>query len=346
MKAVGLGAQPVDTMGRQGIGFWPVACALFKAMWPIKDNPRPSSIGTTVSARARYAVSYLKLAQALIGRLVKRLAVICIVKCYLVSGFAFASGLETVIPNCPHWLAAADDFLDDCKVHARDFRTTFYPSGDGGRGEQEQHRVWFASASADHHFLMGCTLGPGSSLRFLGIYYTAEPSVIAQANTAPIVGVGFDGDVALAVDSHTVTFVAVQPFDTRKVKTRWSNSTETSKNCQSPMGRDGVTRPMKPIYADFSRFDSEGIIEEGEFPDTKKVSKYLEFFPSSLPPEVIYSWHGVVIVTTSGSVFVKKDWFPRACSKGDPLRVANSPLLLHQLCRLRTHDQTLTDQAK
>lgn len=249
-------------------------------------------------------------------------------------GPAFASGLEKTIPECPRWLAEADDFLDQCKINARQFTTTFYPSG-GSRGEQEKHSVWFASAPANQHFLMGCTLRSNNSLSFLGIYYTAEPSSIEVANLAPIMGVGFDGDVTLLLDSHPVTFVAVRPFETSRVKTRWSGSREVFTNCLDPLGEDGAYHILlQSISADFSRFERDHIVEEGLFPGSVQTTEYKEFFPSDMRPQLIYSWYGVVLITSSGSLLVKKDSFPKICFDGNPQRVAQSPLLLHQLCKL------------
>jgi hypothetical protein len=127
-----------------------------------------------------------------------------------------AADLNKEIPNCAEWLASADAFLDECQAHARYFTRTFYPSG-GSRGEKEENSAWFGSGPANSHFLMGCTLRRDRALNFLGLYYTAEPSATAETNTAPILGIGFDGDVVLSVDGHPVKFVAVQPFDTPKV---------------------------------------------------------------------------------------------------------------------------------
>jgi hypothetical protein len=251
------------------------------------------------------------------------------------TGMASAAGLENAIPNCPEWLAGADGFLDECQAHARYFTRTFYPSG-GGRGEKEENSAWFAPAPADSHFLMGCTLRFDRTLSFLGLYYTAEPSAIAQANIAPILGIDFDGDVVLAVDRHPVTFTAVQPFDTPKVETRWSGSPRAALNCQSPLGEDGGYHLMRgSTFADFSRFDHEGIVEVGAFPSTKQSFKYIKFFTSTLPPQIIYAWGNQVLVMTSGNILVREDWFPRVCHQGVAERIASSPLLLHQLCRIR-----------
>ena len=244
-----------------------------------------------------------------------------------------AAGLENAIPNCPVWLMQADDFLADCQVRARYFTRTFYPSG-GSRGEKEENSAWFASAPSDSHFVMGCTLRFDRMLSFLGLYYTAEPPAIVQANTARILGIGFDGDVVLSIDGHPVTFTAVQPFDTPKVKTKWSGSLEPAVNCRSPLGQDGRYHLIRgDTFADFSRFDREGIVVAGDFASTKVAAKFLEFYPSTLPREVIYSWFNTVLVTTSGSVLVREQSFPRVCHEGVPERIANSPLLLHQMCR-------------
>ena len=246
-----------------------------------------------------------------------------------------AAGLENAIPNCPVWLTQADDFLADCQAHARYFTRTFYPSG-GSRGEKEENSAWFASAPSDSHFLMGCTLRFDRTLSFLGLYYTAEPPAIVQADTAPILGIGFDGEVVLSVDGHPVTFTPVEPFDTVKVKTRWSGSAKTAVNCQSPLGQDGGYHLMRnDTFADFSRFDREGIVAVGGFASTEVATKFLEFFPSPIPREIIYSWFNVILVTTSGSLLVREESFPKACHQGVPERVANSPLLLHQLCRIQ-----------
>jgi hypothetical protein len=252
---------------------------------------------------------------------------------FFAAGATWAAGLEDAIPNCPRWLAAADSFLDECKAHARHYTTTFYPSG-GTRGEKEEHSAWFASAPADSHFLMGCTLEADRSLRFLGLYYTAEPSAIAVANTAPIIGISFDGDVVLSVDGHPVTLLAVRPFDTAKIKTQWSGG-RAALNCQSPRGQDGGFHLKgRNIYADFSSFDREGIAAISGFPTAMGVFEYFEYFPSTLPREVIYASFPSVLVMTSGAVLVRKDSFMKACLQGIADRVATSPLLIHQLCRI------------
>jgi len=196
--------------------------------------------------------------------------------------------------------------------------------------------VWFASAPPDSHFLMGCTLGRDRMLSFLGLYYTVEPSAIAQANTAPILGIGFDGDVVLSVGGHPVTLTAVQPFDTPKVKTRWSGSRTVAVNCQSPRGQDGGNHLMRGnTFADLSHYDADGTLAVGFFPNTKETLKFVELFRSPLPREIIYSLSNVLLVTTSGSVLVRSDWFPKVCHEGVPERIANSPMLLHQLCRIQ-----------
>jgi hypothetical protein len=93
------------------------------------------------------------------------------------------------------------------------------------------------------------------------------------------------------------------------------------------------------IYADFSRFDREGVVAISNFPDKKKDFKYFELFPSALPRQIIYVWFNQVLVTTSGSVLVRQDSFSATCHEGVPERIANSPLLLHQLCRLQQINQ-------
>jgi len=246
-----------------------------------------------------------------------------------------AAELEKVIPKCPAWLSAADRFLDACQSNARYFTRTFYPNGDGP-GQKEENSAWFTIGAADSHFLMGCTLGRDRAPSFLGIYYTAEPPAIAQANTAPILGIGFDGDVVLSVDGHPVTFISVQAFDTPKVKTRWSRSRTTSLNCQSPLGQDGGYHLMRGnTFADFSTFDSDGTVAIGSFPNTRQRFHYVEFFPSERPRQIIYAWGNELLVTTSGSILVRTDWFPRTCHEGTAERIATSPLLLHQLCRIQ-----------
>lgn len=248
---------------------------------------------------------------------------------------ALGAALDQTIPNCPLWLAQADNFLDECKSHARRFTTTFYPSG-GARGEEERHGVWFSTASPGAHFLMGCTTRYDRSLSFLGIYYIAEPSAAVRANDAPILGVSFDGDVVLSVDGHPVTFTAVRPFSTKKVKTRWTNSASTALNCETSVGPDGGYNLMRErIYADLSRFDQDHTLAVSYINDSGKRSEYLEFFPSTVPREIIYAASTRLLVTTSGSILVQRDRLQESCARGDPERVANSPLLLHQLCRLK-----------
>jgi len=252
---------------------------------------------------------------------------------YQTTEIVSAAGLG--ITNCPEWLAAADSFLDDCHARARFFARTFYPSG-GDRGEREENGAWFSSAPADSHFLMGCTLRYDRALSFLGIYYTAEPSAIAQANTAPILGIGFDGDVVLSVDGHPVTFTAVQPFDTPKVKTRWSGSSTIGLNCHSPLGQDGGYHVMRSnTFADLSRFDADNTVAVGAFQNTTERFRYMEIFPSTLPRQIIYSWGNQLLIMASGSILVRTDWFPSTCHKGNSEMIANSPLLLHQLCRIQ-----------
>ena len=189
------------------------------------------------------------------GRVLRRLSASILVGSCIwcqIASLAWAQGLEKAIPNCPGWVAAADDFLDECKERARYFTRTFYPSG-GGRGEREQHSAWFASAPSNSHFVMGCTLGFDRSLRFLGLYYTAEPSAIAVANTAPIIGIDFDGNVVLAIDRKPVIFTAVRPFETTKVRTQWSG-VKTALNCRNPLVEDGVSHLKgEDISADLSR---------------------------------------------------------------------------------------------
>jgi hypothetical protein len=204
-----------------------------------------------------------------------------------------------------------------------------------GRGEREENSAWFISGATSSHFLMGCMLRRDRALSFLGLYYTAEPQAIAYANTAPIVGIGFDGDVVLSVGVHPPTFIAMQPFDTPKVKTRWSNSPATALNCQSPLGQDGGYHLMRGnFFADFSRFDIGDSVAVSSFPDPKERFRYLEFFPSALPREIIYFWGNQILVMASGSLLVRADWFPSSCHRGIPERIATSPLLLDQLCRI------------
>ena len=136
---------------------------------------------------------------------------------------ANAGTLDEDIPMCSDWLAAADKFLDTCREHARTFDTTFYPSGRGG-GEQEHHRVWFSTRNSNNRFVLGCVMHDNDALDFLGIYYTLFPEKIKDANRYPIQSVTFDGDVTLVADNEAVSFVAVQPFETAKIKTKWSRS--------------------------------------------------------------------------------------------------------------------------
>jgi len=247
---------------------------------------------------------------------------------------ALSEDLNSAIPDCPKWLAAADSFLDECNTRARYFTRTFFPGG-GSRGEKEEHSTWFAPAAGDSHFLMGCTLRVNRSLSFLGLYYTAEPSAIAQANTAPILVIDFDGDVVLSIDGHPVTFTAVQPFDTPRVKTRWSGSHTVALNCQSPLGQDGGYHLMRGnTFIDFHHFDIDNTLAISSFPDPKQRFQYVEFFSSALPRHIIYSWGNQVLVTTSGSILVRADWFPERCHGPFPERIAASSLLLHQLCRI------------
>jgi hypothetical protein len=298
--------------------------------------PRNLNNGKTASAiGSEEEMRKLNLIPQYSARLVRRLLFASCAFIYLhAASLTWAAGLENAIPDCPRWLAAADDFLDECKAHARYFTRTFYPSG-GSRGEKEEHKAWFAAAPSDSHFLMGCTLRFDGSLRFLGLYYTAEPSAIAVANTAPILGIGFDGDAVLSVDGHPVTFFAVRPFDTPKVRTQWSGGRTTAVNCQSALGEDGLYHLMgQNIFADLSHFDHDGRVDIGSLRRTQKSEPYVEFFPSTMPREVIYAWFHPILVTTSGSILVRKDKFPEACHEGIPERIANSPLLLHQLCRI------------
>jgi hypothetical protein len=247
---------------------------------------------------------------------------------------ASATELNTLIPLCPEWLAAADSFLAECQTHARYFTRTFYPSG-GSRGEKEENSAWFAAAPPDSHFLMGCTLRYDHTLSFLGLYYTAEPSAIIQANHAPILGIDFDGDVVLKIDDHPVTFVAAQPFDTSQVKTRWSTSSTVPRNCDDPVEKDGRYHFMRgSLFVDLSSFHDKKTVSIGASRSTTQMFRYIEFFPSSATGQVIYAWGAPVLVMSSGTILVRDDWFPRVCNEGVPDRVANSPLLLHQLCRL------------
>ena len=127
-------------------------------------------------------------------------------------------------------------------MHARPFSQRFYPSGIGSSdpngGELEEYSAWFSTAPAGSHFVMGC-MKNRHGLRFLGIYYTLEPSAIAQANTAPIQTISADGEVVLTIDNHSTSFVPVRHFSTTKIKTFWDDSPEINSNCAPSLGADG-----------------------------------------------------------------------------------------------------------
>jgi hypothetical protein len=249
-----------------------------------------------------------------------------------VSSQVLANGLEAIVPQCPLWVATAESFWEQCRTSARQFTRTFYPSG-GRLGVKEEHSVWFSTDTTSTHFLMGCVLKADRSLEFLGIFYAADPSVAVVANVQPIVGVSFDGDVVLSHDGRAVTLVPVRPFETSVITTRWSAKRAAPLNCQSARGADGGFHLMRnSIFADFSKFDREGTALIGEFPDVQRQAAYIELFPRSSTREVIYSWFTSLLVTTSGSVLVRKDRFPKVCTEGLPERVVKSPLLLHQVC--------------
>jgi hypothetical protein len=168
--------------------------------------------------------------------------------CLLVtSTMSSAAGLEKSIPDCPRWLANSDSFLEECKTHARSFTRTFYPGWAGGSGQKEQNSVWFSTASADSHFVMGCGLWMSGKPSFVGIYYTAVPSAIAQANTAPLMMVGFDGEAVIVVDGRPVRFEPMRPFVTKAIDTQWRRRPENDLNCADPLDADEVVSALGGI---------------------------------------------------------------------------------------------------
>jgi len=245
---------------------------------------------------------------------------------------AYAIGLEANIPECPRWVRLADDFYDDCRVHARYFTRLFYPGG-LEPGVPEQHYAWFYidPKSKNPHFLMGCMLQRDRSLRFLGLYYTPDPSAIAVANNAAIQGIEPDGNVVLSVNDFPVTLTAVRAFSTKKIKTIWKHAV----NCESPLSEDGYYYTKgERVLADLSRFDQDHTINIGHFQRTRKDVRYVELFPSGKPRDIIYQEGLLFLIESSGSVLVKKDWLEKKCTEGIRDRIAHSPWLFHQLCRL------------
>jgi len=289
---------------------------------------------------------------------------VCIFSCIPTLSLAWTEGLEKNIQSCPRWVAEADKFLAECKANARYFIRTFYPSG-GSRGEKEENSAWFSTASADGHFFVGCTLNFKRELSFFGIYYTLEPEVISQANTAPIIGIGFNGDVVLSIADHSVTFVPVRPFDTPSIRAAWPTSPARPLtpplncknpgtfahnfachefpaepiNCQNPRWTDGMYYMRRVAsYVDFSRFDQYGTIGMGSDPAMLEYYAYREFFHSSKPRDVVYMEFHSLLITSSDSVFIKNDDVSNFCSRNITKiiaeRLARSSFLSHQLCRV------------
>jgi hypothetical protein len=171
------------------------------------------------------------------------------------------------------------------------------------------------------------------ALDFLGIYYTLFPEKIKDANRYPIQSVTFDGDVTLVADNEAVSFVAVQPFETAKIKTKWSRSDNVSLNCAKSENSNGSHRTMSNMIADFSHFDQDGTVDLRVFPQALQKIRVLVFFSNERPKKMVYFRNGVLI-TTSGSLLVDADRFPNICLRSAPDRLQKSPFLLHQLCRL------------
>jgi hypothetical protein len=242
--------------------------------------------------------------------------------------------MELRISECPEWLAQADEFYETCKLNARSFDATFYPSGLGS-GEHEHHGVWFATAPENSHFVMGCSIGNKGNLMFLGIYYTAEPSAIAVANTSPIVGADFDGNVVLKVGRYPVTFTAVRMFVTEKIRPYRGIGHKESFNCNNPLGENGYYYSTSdPVRVNFSNFDSSSIIFISSFNGKDSPFEFVEFFKKGDDHQIIFHESSVILIDSSGSIFVNKEWLKTRCRPEHAARIIQSPMLFHQMCRL------------
>ncbi len=242
-----------------------------------------------------------------------------------------AFGLETMISECPRWVANADLFYSECKARARTFTRTFYPSG-GSRGELEQNSVWFSTDSPNPHFFMGCQLLKSGNLGFLGIYYTAIPAAITEANSAPLIEVGFNGEAAIEIDGHPVAFTPVRPFDTGVVETRWRGRPDV--NCNNPQTADGYYHAMSngSSYFDLSLLKDQSKITWG-VDDYRSTNVYIRLFSSGLSPQPIwYDQTKTVIINGDGSILFERDYFNKHCNLFNNLK--KSHLLSKGLCLL------------
>jgi hypothetical protein len=243
-----------------------------------------------------------------------------------------ANYLDRFIPQCSQWVVQADRFYDECKTNARYSHRVFYPSG-RGPGEPESNGIWFASAPEGSHFVMGCSLWRKGELSFLGLYYTTNPAILPELNTAPLQAVDFNGNAVLMKDGRSVVLTAVRPFDTEKVRTRARGMPWL--NCVNPMGPNGYYSGIQgSTEADFSRFDQDGTITLTD-KDFRKTARYVEFFRSSLPRDILFMEGSSLFIGSAGNVLVERRRIEQACTPGRPEAILVSPSIIHQLCPVR-----------
>jgi hypothetical protein len=252
----------------------------------------------------------------------------------LAQGAATATSdyLDRFIPQCSQWVAQADAFYDECKTHARYSHRVFYPSG-RGPGEPESNGVWFAPAPEGSHFVMGCSLWRKGELSFLGLYYTTNPAILPELNTAPLQAVDFNGNAVVMKDGRSVVLTAVRPFDTDKVRTRWRGM--RALNCADPLGLNGYYSGIQgSTEADFSRFDADGTVTLTD-KDFHKTARYIEFFKSSFPRDILFMEGSSLFIGSNGNVIVERSRIEHTCTYGRPDAILVSPSIIHQLCPVR-----------
>jgi hypothetical protein len=148
-------------------------------------------------------------------------------------GFTFAalsSAAATVDTSfdaqCPILFSQADSFGKACLANAQPFTTYF-------DGEPEYHSAYIGFASPGSHFGLGCALNAHHQIAYLGIYYTLNTDDFAQANSATITTVDFDGNIGVRLDGRLVNFIAIRPFETSTIPLPYY--AQGAKNCESPV---------------------------------------------------------------------------------------------------------------
>jgi hypothetical protein len=274
--------------------------------------------------------------------------------CFPISGVAEEtkpSDDTTFTAQCPKLLAIANDFAHECRKNARALTSDWYPAGHT-TPVKEYHAAYFRAVDSGSHFGLGCTLTSDPNFDFIGIYYAAQSSTFAVANTAPLRLLDFNGNVGLTVDGKQVTLLPIRQFETDSIGLRfrilapkddpeviatWKAGLGPIKNCENitfPDGRNRGGEGSATFYAfekqDHGDHEIKSCIENPDKPDPGcRSANYIEFFPSK-HKQIIYQGDAAFwYIRDGGDLLVKEDVLSGSCG---PTKLSNNFNIAHEVC--------------